>query len=577
MRWTLKGLPASPGTVVGPAWWYHKDTLQATGESAGEPEKERERLQQALAAALAEIEYIINRERELGRLNDEDVAIFEAQRLMLQDPELAQQVDAYIRRGMSAAAAWQEATEAVAQQLAALPDPYFQARAADVRDIGQRVLAHLLGTPLSVEFPEHPVVVLADDLMPSDTVRMDTEHVLAFCTARGGPTSHAAILARRLNIPAIVGLGEALHRVRAGQQVLVDGDSGVLVVEPSAEEIRSVEKRRARRAQDEARARQQAFAPAITVDGFEVDVGANIGNLADAQEAVRMGADGVGLLRTEFLYLERNQAPTEEEQAEVYRAIFSALEGRPVVVRTLDVGGDKPLPYLPLPAEANPFLGMRAIRLARKHPELLRTQLRAILRAGAGYPVRIMFPMVATVAEMRWLRSLVEEVAAELRARDIPLTKDLQVGMMVEIPSAAILAERFCPWVDFFSVGTNDLSQYTLAADRTNAEVAALADGLHPAVLWLIRRVVEAAHAAGRWVGVCGEIAGEEIAVPVLLGLGVDELSMSPNRVPRIKALIRRVRIADAQVLAQHALTLAEAEEVRALVTSRTADFLTSA
>ena len=563
-RYQLKGLPAAEGVAVGPAWWYERPSVEVGREQARDPTEERERLQRALAAARADLEDLIKRRK--GHLPDEELAIFEAQRLMLDDPDLLARAEEGIAQGYTAAWAWQEATAQVANALAALPDPYFQARAADVRDIAHRVLEHLLGIQRTSALPSHPIVMLAEDLMPSDTVDLDPARVLAFCTVGGGPTSHAAILARRLGIPAVVGVGERLREVASGTMVLVDGDTGTVVVAPTPEEEEAArqrwEQRAGRRRQAEAHARE----PAITLDGERVEVAANVATPDDALEAARLGAEAIGLLRTEFLFLERTTPPSEEEQVRAYRAIFEAMQGRPVVVRTLDVGGDKPLPYIPHPPEMNPFLGVRAIRLAREHPEMLRTQLRAILRAGAGFPTRVMFPMVATVEEMRWLRDMFDDVLAELRAEGHQVPSDVQVGMMVEIPSAALLAESFCPYVDFFSIGTNDLSQYTLAADRSNARVAALADGLHPAVLRLVDMVVRAAHAHGRWVGVCGETAGERAAVPILIGLGVDELSVAPKRVPEVKALVRQWRMADAREVARVALKQTSADQVRALI-----------
>jgi len=563
----VPGLPASPGIAVGPAWWYRHGEVRVVHRAGEDPEVERARLRRAREESAAELDALIAAQRD--RLAPEELAIFEAQRLMLDDPDLLARVEESIEGGASAEAAWEEGIQAVAAQLRALPDPYFQARAADVVDVGQRVLRRLLGVSEVAELPERPVVVLAEDLTPSDTATLDPDRVLALATVGGGPTSHAAILARRLGIPAVVGAGAALGGVAEGTVLVVDGDTGELIVSPSVEEQAGAEARRQVWLAARAAAGEVAAEPAVTRDGHRVEIAANVGSLEDARAAVRLGAEGVGLLRTEFLYLDRATAPDEEEQLAVYRALLGALGGRPVVVRTLDAGGDKPLPYLPLEPQPNPFLGVRAIRLARRHPELLRVQLRAILRTG--YPaVRVMFPMVATVEEIRWLRGLFEEVRQGLEAAGTGLPRDLQIGMMVEIPSAAVLADRFAPWVDFFSIGTNDLAQYALAADRTNPAVAELADAFHPAVLRLIRMVVEAGHAAGRWVGVCGELAGEPLAAPLLVGLGVDELSMAPVAIPAVKAAIRRWTLAEARSLAEQALRLDSASAVRDLVRAAT-------
>lgn len=557
----LQGLPASPGIALGPAWWFRRALPVAMRMQGEDAAVERMRLQEAQERAAAELAALREAQRE--RLSPEELAIFEAQELMLQDPELMAAVEAELAAGASAEVAWQKAVEAFAAQLSALPDPYFQARAADVRDVGNRVLRHLAGGPEAPRMPDHPVVVVADDLLPSETVTLDPQRVLAFVTEGGGPTAHAAILARRLGVPAVVAVGAALRTVPDGAPLLVDGEGGWIEVEPEPETVRQAQARRMLWLQERAQAEAVAHEPAQTRDGVRIEVAANVGSLEDARQAFQKGADSIGLLRTEFLYLDRAAAPTEEEEINVYRALLEAMGGKPVVVRTLDVGGDKPLPYLPMPPEANPFLGVRGVRLSRQHPDLLRQQLRALLRAGAGFPLRIMFPMVSTVEEIRWLRAFFEEVRSNLAAEGHPLPSDLQVGMMVEVPAAALLAEHFLPWVDFFSLGTNDLTQYTLAADRTNPAVAGLADGLHPAVLRLIRHVTAAAEGTGKWVGVCGELAGDLVAVPVLIGLGVQELSVNPVRVPEVKAAVRRWSMAEARVLAEEALRQADPEAVR--------------
>lgn len=556
-RLHLRGLPASPGVAVGPAWWHRAHPDTAASPAPGSPDEERARLRAALARAQRELEALVEEQRD--RIPPEERAIFQAQQLMLADPEILQRVEAAIAEGTRAEEAWRAALEAVAEQLAALPDPTLQARAADVRDVMQRVLRALRGEGGGIDLPAHPVVLLAEELLPSETATLTAERVLAVVTAGGGPTAHAAILARRLGIPAVVAVGAPLHQVENEQLLVVDGDAGEVLVDPSPDERAQAE--RARRHALEARATAQATAaaPAVTRDGRAIEVAANIGSLADVQEALAAGADGVGLLRTEFLFLGRSTEPDEEEQVATYRALLEPFGGRLVVVRTLDIGGDKPLPYVPMPAEPNPFLGVRGVRLARQYPDLLRVQLRALLRTG--YPgLRIMFPMVTTVEEMRWLRGVVDDVT-----REVGTIPALQVGMMVEVPAAALLADRFVPWVDFFSIGTNDLAQYTLAADRTNAAVAALADAAHPAVLELVRRVVEAARPAGRWVGVCGELAGEALLTPVLIGLGVDELSMAPVAIPDVKAVVRAWSLADARALAEAALALDSATAVREL------------
>lgn len=563
----LAGSPASPGIVTGPAWRYERGAVAIVRRTAEDPAAEQRRLDAALSAAAAGLDRLVDAQRT--RLTPEIAAIFEAQRLMVEDPKLAAQCRHAIAGGASAEAAWREAVDHAAAALEAQAGPVFRSRAADVRDVGERVLRVLAGAGEPAPHPDGPVVVVAQDLTPSDTVGLASDRVLAICIAGGGPTSHVAILARRLGVPAVVGLGPALGTVASGAVLLVDGDRGVVIVDPDEGTVAAAAAQGSVRAAAEALAQGAAHATAVTQDGIRIEVAANVGSVADAVAAARAGADGAGLVRTEFLYLDRQTAPGEDEQIAAYRAIFDALPGLPVVLRTLDIGGDKPVPYLPLPREANPFLGIRGARIVPRRPDLLQTQLRAILKAGAGRPVRIMFPMVTAVDEMRSLRRAVEDVRARLARDDHRAPAELQIGMMVEVPAAALLAERFAPIVDFFSIGTNDLAQYTMAADRTNAEVAGLADGVEPAVLRLIQATARAGAAAGKWVGVCGELAGDASATAVLIGLGVVELSMNPRAIAAVKAEVRRWTMGAAQDLARRALALESARAVRALIAER--------
>jgi phosphoenolpyruvate-protein phosphotransferase len=398
---------------------------------------------------------------------------------------------------------------------------------------------------------------------------LDKSLVLGFCTARGGATSHTAILARSLGLPAVVGAGDEVSDIVDGARLILDGTEGSLLVEPDEATVADyVEERRVAHAMLE-EAQAHAHEPAITRDGRQVEVAANIGNVASARAAMDAGAEGVGLLRTEFLYLERAALPDEEEQYRAYRAILDVFGLLPVILRTLDIGGDKDLPYMDLPDEMNPFLGLRAIRLCLVRPELFRPQLRAALRAGAGHNLRIMFPMVATVGEVRQARALLEECRAELLAEGKPVAEGVEVGIMVETPSAVVMADQLSEVVDFFSIGTNDLGQYTMAADRTNASVADLANGFQPAVLRLVRDVITAAHARGKWVGMCGELAGEPLAIAILLGLGLDEFSMNPPAIPLAKQIIRALTVGEARALAKEALELDSPEAIQALVRER--------
>jgi phosphocarrier protein FPr len=429
--------------------------------------------------------------------------------------------------------------------------------------VGHKVLRVLTGVADDASaLPNELVILIAEDLAPSDTAALDPNRVLGFCTAIGGTNSHSAILARALGLPAIVGAGAGVLALKNGTQAILNGATGTLTLDPDPEALTAArnlrEELQIRRAA-ELRAAQE---PATTQDGHQVEVVANIGSVADAKQALGFGAEGVGLLRSEFLFLGRADPPAETEQFKVYRDIAVALEGHPVIIRTLDVGGDKPLPYVPMPAEENPFLGVRGIRLCLGRPELLRTQIRAILRAAEFGRLRIMFPMVANVAEFSAARQIVAEVQAELKGPAVEL------GIMIEVPAAALLADIFAKEVDFFSIGTNDLTQYTLAMDRGHPQLSAQADGLHPAVLRLIDKTVRASHAAGKWTGICGELGADPQAVPVLVGLGVDELSVSVPAIPAVKAQIRSLSFSTAQRLAAEALACASALEVRRTVDS---------
>lgn len=557
----LRGIPASPGIALGPARRFHPPPLEVPEHPPADAETELRALDEALSRTAEDIE--AQRAAVAGRAGAYRAAIFDAHRLFLQDELLLEPVRRRIGEGATAAAAWRDAVEEMASAWEALPDAYQRARAADLRGVGVQVLAHLLGVPAPRPALAGEGILLAPDLTPADAASLDPRRALGVATALGGPTSHAAILARSLGIPAVVGLGERVLEIAEGTPLALEADAGLLHVAPPAELVRELEARRRQRLRAEAETRAEARAPAITRDGVRVEVAANVGSPEEIPAALEAGCDGVGLLRTEFLFLDRPRMPTEEEQEAAYRWIAEALGGRPVVIRTLDVGADKPLPYLPQPPEANPFLGVRGLRLGLERPELLRGQLRAILRVAADHPVRVMFPMVSTLEELRAARGHLLAAAEELGH---PSPAGLEVGVMVEVPSAALLARALAPEADFFSIGTNDLTQYALAADRGNERVAGLQDALHPAVLRLIATVCEAAAAHGRWVGVCGEVAGDTLATPLLLGLGVRELSMNPPAIPAVKRAVRVTELGPARELAERALALPSAAAVRDLV-----------
>jgi len=549
----IHGVAAAPGIASGPA---HIQVLREfdyplRGESLP---IERQRLQQALAAVNAEIGALIQRSqaKAIGE-------IFITHQEMLADPELSDEVDQRLRQGESAPAAWMAVIDSAARQQEALHDALLAERAADLRDIGRRVLAQLCGEA-DIPAPEQPYVLVMEEVGPSDVARLDPARVAGILTARGGATAHSAIVARALGIPAVVGAGDAVLLIASGTALLLDGQRGRLHVAPPADELQRALAERDRREQRLQLARAHRLEPALTRDGHAIEVFANIGDSKGIEAVVDHGAEGVGLLRTELIFMAHQQAPDEALQEAEYRRVLDGLGGRPLVVRTLDVGGDKPLPYWPIAKEENPFLGVRGIRLTLQRPQVMETQLRALLRAAGDRPLRIMFPMVGQLEEWQQARAMVERLREEISV------SDLQLGIMIEVPSAALLAPVLAREVDFFSIGTNDLTQYTLAIDRGHPSLSAQADGLHPAVLQLIDMTVRAAHAHGKWVGVCGELAADPQAVAVLLGLGVDELSVAARSIAEVKALVRELNYEHARQLAQQALLQGSASAVRALV-----------
>lgn len=562
----LRGVGASPGIATGPIRRYEPKKLVARQAHIDDVQSELARLDAALEQARQDLRLLSQQARH--NVSATEATIFEAHEMLLSDPELLQRVRATIQQHVDAAYAWQESTQHYIHQLQNLHDEYLAARAVDMEDIAQRVLRILQGEQEQTVQLLEPAVIVATELTPSATMRFDSAKVRAFCTATGGPTSHVAILAKALGIPAVTGLGAAIDRLHNDLQVIVDGNSGEILLEPDKVTLALYQGR----AQAFAQTLQQALAathlPAYTLDGKRREVAANISAPEQATEALAHGAEGIGLLRTEFLFMDRATAPGEEEQARVYRTILDTMGQHPIVVRTFDIGGDKPAPYLDMPIEMNPFLGVRGIRLALARPHLLQTQLRALLSVSAGHRLRIMFPMVSSSEEVEAIREQVERAREALKAEKRDVARDIQIGIMIEVPAAALMADVLARYVDFFSIGTNDLAQYTLAADRTNEATVAFADALHPAVLRLIGTVTDAAHKHNCWVGLCGELAGDPLAVPVLLGLGLDELSMSPKAIPVCKQKIRQWSTADAREVALQAMNLQNAVEVRSYLTA---------
>lgn len=553
----IQGIAGAPGIAIGPVFHLKRTEIKVEATFDNESE-EKNQLQAAVETAKGQLRHL--KEEMLANNARSEAAIFDVHLELLDDVELLDAVVGRINQKQSAPLAWQSTIDERARLVANLNDPLLAARAADLRDVGYRVLRILIGAEEPVaEFPDDPVIVLAEDLSPSDTASLDRDKVLGFCTAGGGPTAHTAIIARAMGLPAVVSAGERALALKESTRVILNGSTGVLTLAPSATEIADAIEAQQKAQNLRQQAQAEAAAPATTLDGHTVEIAANIGGVEDAKRAVKSAAEAVGLLRTEFLFLERETPPSEEEQFEVYRDIGLAMGARPVVVRTLDVGGDKPLPYYPMEKELNPFLGERGIRLCLNRPELFKEQIRAILRATDFGKFRIMFPMVADLSEWQAARDLVNQIVAELDVADVEL------GIMVEIPSAALMADVFAEQVDFFSIGTNDLTQYTLAMDRLHPHLAGKSDGLHPAVLRLVDRTVQAAHQAGKWVGVCGELGADPQAIPILVGLGVDELSVTVPAVPTVKAQVRGLDFVKSQALAQKALKCRTAKEVRLL------------
>lgn len=549
----LGGVCASPGSAFGQVVQVTEPELTITEHGTGEA-TERAALKRGLLAATEALQAL--RDKAAGSAQAE---IFRAHQELLEDPTLLEQTHSLLAEGKSAAFAWNSATFATVKLFQGLGNALIAERAADLADVGQRVLKLILGIQDSAwDLPERAILI-AEQLTPSQTASLDTRKVLGFVTVGGGATSHVAILARALGLPAICGVSTQVLGLANGKQVLLDADKGELHLEPNLAEIEQLEATRKQQVLRHQHDVAQASLPATTRDGHHVEVTANVASLQEVEQSLTLGGEGVGLLRSEFLYLDRNRAPGPDEQAATYTAIARALgTERNLVVRTLDVGGDKPLAYVPMDAETNPFLGLRGIRLCLERPELLREQFRAILASAGFARLHIMLPMVSLLSELHLARKILEEEALALGLTELP-----KLGIMIEVPSAALMADVFAPHVDFFSIGTNDLTQYTLAMDRDHPRLASQADSFHPAVLRLIATTVKAAHAHGKWVGVCGALASEALAVPVLIGLGVDELSVSVPLIPTIKATVRELDLADCQIIARQVLGLEEAAQVR--------------
>jgi phosphoenolpyruvate-protein phosphotransferase (PTS system enzyme I) len=560
------GVGVSPGIAIGPVFQFRKVLLEFETYTPQDTAEEWKRFQSAVDITRDKLNDIYN--RAVGSLGTDEAAIFQAHLTILDDPDLHDSIrEKILVESVNAEAALKEVAEGYCQQLESLEDEYFRARATDIRDVSDSCLKVLLNvTESSQAALKEPSIIISAELTPSDCLLIEKSMILGFCTMEGGPTSHTTILARSLGVPALVGVGEDVLIIESGGLSILDGFKGELVVDPDPECLENYLRLKGDQDEQLAKALGESHRPAITQDGHRVKMMANVGDDAGAQEAVSYGAEGVGLLRTEFIYFQRTTIPDEQTQYQIYRQIVDTMGDRPVILRTLDIGGDKQLPYLDLPYELNPFLGVRGIRLCLRNVDLFKPQLRAAIRAGSGRELLLMFPMVTKASELREARRLFEDCRAELLEEGLPVAEHMEIGIMVEIPAAALLADHLAAEVDFFSIGTNDLSQYTLAVDRTNASLSDLVNAFDPSVLRLISMVVNAAHTKGKMVGVCGELAGEPLAIPILVGLGVDELSMNPPAIPVAKQIVRTLTLSGAKELAGRVLELETSAEVQECV-----------
>ncbi|MBQ3334580.1 MAG: phosphoenolpyruvate--protein phosphotransferase [Eubacteriaceae bacterium] len=566
------GINASPGIAIAKAFVYVKKELNISERTIDDIAAEERRFNDAVEQSRAQLAAIYD--RAVAELGAEEAAIFEAHAMFLDDPEFVGAIENDIAGGTSAEIATQKTTDMFSAMFDAMDDPYFKGRAADIKDVGTRILHNLLGVPMvDISHLDEDTIILAEDLAPSDTATMDKAHVKGFATDIGSRTSHTAIMARSLEIPAVLGLDDITATVKDGDTIIVDGSEGVVIVDPTEDEIAVYKAKKEAYDAYRAELAELKDQPAETIDGHRVEIVGNIGSPADAPGVLENGGEGIGLYRTEFLYMNADVMPDEEKQFAAYKSVIEAFEDGAVIIRTLDIGGDKKLPYLPLEEEMNPFLGLRAVRLCFQKEDLFKTQLRAILRASAFGKARIMFPMIGNVDEVKQAKALVRACMAELDAEGKAYDKNIDIGVMIEIPSAAVTADIIVEEAAFFSIGTNDLCQYTLAVDRMNQNVSYLYDPLHPAILRLIKNVIDATAARDdRFTGMCGEMAGDPYAALILLGMGLDEFSMSASSIPQIKKIIRSVTFGEAKAIADDALSMKSSADIRSMITAKMAE-----
>ena len=568
MSKVVKGIAASDGIGIAEAYLLVDPDLSFDKKKIEDTDAEYQRVDKAFADSIDELNKI--KENAKDRLGDDELAVFDAHIAILSDPEMKKQIQQEIEgQKITAEQATTDVMDMFSDTLAAMKDnQYMQERAADVKDVEKRALSHLLGKQLpNIAAIDKPVVIVAHEITPSDTSQMDKKFVKGMVTDLGGRTSHAAIMSRTLRIPAIVGSENITSSVKSGQQIIVDGLNGDAIVDPSDDEVDEYQKKAADFEKERAEWAKMVDAPSKSKDGKDFEIAANIGTPDDVVDAVKQGADGVGLFRSEFLYMGSDHMPTEDEQFEAYKKAVVGMKGKPVVVRTLDIGGDKPLDYLPLPKEMNPFLGYRAIRISLHDPEkIFKPQLRALIRASEFGPISIMFPMIGTLAELRAAKKVYNECVEELQKDHPGIGKNVQIGMMIEVPLAAINADKMAEEVDFFSIGTNDLIQYNFAADRGNDAVSYLYQPLNPAFLGLINHVIKAAHRHNTKAAMCGEMAGDELALPLLMGMGLDECSMSATSILRTRSMMSKLDTKDCAALVEKALDMDTQEDVEKLV-----------
>ncbi|HBG2783826.1 TPA: phosphoenolpyruvate--protein phosphotransferase, partial [Clostridioides difficile] len=561
-----KGIGASPGVALGKALVVEHSELVIEKKSIDNVEAEIAKLENAVAVSKEELVKV--KEKASEELGAEEAEIFEAHLLVLEDPELiGSAIDKIKTESVNAEYALNEIKEMFVSMFESMDNEYMKERAADIKDVTNRILRHILGIKVvDLSALSEEVVLIAHDLTPSDTATMNKKMVLGFLTDIGGRTSHTAIMSRTLEIAAIVGLNDITSKVKDGDFVVFNGDTGEVIVNPDEETINKYTELKAKY-EDERKALQLLKGkPSVTLDGKHVELAGNIGTPNDIEGLIKNDAEGVGLYRTEFLYMDRDSFPTEEIQYEAYKAVLEGMDGKPIVIRTLDIGGDKELSYLSMEPEMNPFLGYRAIRLCLDRKDIFKTQLRALYRASVHGRLRIMFPMISSLEELLQAKEVVKEVLAELDSEGVAYAKDVEIGMMIEVPSAAVISDVLAKHVDFFSIGTNDLIQYTCAVDRMNQKISYLYNQFNPAVLRLIKTVIDNAHKEGKWAGMCGESAGDQKMIPILLGMGLDEFSMSPISILPARKLITSVKESDMKKLADDVLNMGTAEEIKSYI-----------